>query len=555
MSLFRDKLKTLQPDPKNRRWLFIPYDQLSDSMGPLSNEDPKSMGIVLVENPWKAARRPYHKQKLALILSNLRHFALEQASKNIAVRHVVADGPYRTALKPIIAELGPLRVMEPAERELRVDLKPLVKSGGIEMVPHQGWLATSTDFEKSGKKASPWRMDAFYREIRRRTGILMEGRQPKGGKFSYDAENRLPWKREPLAPEMPTFPSNAIKEEVGRLIRKHFSHHPGRLDLNTLPCTQKDAETLWQWAKKECLPIFGPYEDAMTVHSRGLFHTRVSALLNIHRLLPARCVQEAATMDLSLASKEGFIRQVMGWREFVHHIHVATEGFRRLSHGRPPIKKTPGDGGYMQWKGRPWKNHRPNNDPDGGAAPTHLNCKSPLPPAYWGEPSGFNCLDSVVTSVWEEGYSHHITRLMVLANLATLLDVSPRELTDWFWVAYTDAYDWVVEPNVMGMGTYALGDLMTTKPYVSGTPYIHKMSDYCDHCAFHPKKDCPVSRLYWAFLSRHTEGLKNNPRMRLPMATLGKRSKNERLKDTVTFKRVKDILLFGDRVTPKKIVP
>ena len=550
MSLFRERLKTIQPDPKNRRWLFIPYDQLSDSIGPLSKEDPKSLGIVLVENPWKAARRPYHKQKLALILSNIRHFALEQASKGIAVRHVVADGPYMNVLKPIISELGPLRVMTPAERELRVDLTSLVKAGGIELVPHQGWLTTSSDFEKSGKTAPPWRMDAFYREVRRKKGILMEGGKPKGGKFSYDAENRHYWKGDPPAPKMPPFPSNAIKEEVGRLIQKLFSHHPGRLNLDTLPCTKVDAETLWQWAKKKCLPIFGPYEDAMSVHSIGLFHTRVSALFNIHRLLPKRCVQETVTMDLPLASKEGFIRQVIGWREFVHHIHVATDGFRKLPDNRPPIKKTPGDGGYGRWKGRAWENHRSENDPDGGASPTYLNCKNPLPPAYWGEQSGLYCLDHVVSSIWEEGYSHHITRLMILANLATLLDVSPRELADWFWVAYTDAYDWVVEPNVMGMGTYALGDLITTKPYVSGTPYIKKMSDYCDFCAFDPKKNCPISRLYWAFLSRHAGALKNNPRMKLPMAALRRRPKNECIKDGGTFKRIKNILLVGDRITP-----
>ena len=554
MSIFKERLTKLQPDTKNRRWLFVPYDQLSDAIGPLSREDPKSLGIVLVESAWKAARRPYHQQKLAMVISNLRHFALEQASKGVAVRHVVTDTPYATALAPIIAELGSLRMMTPAERELGVDLQPLVKSGGIELVPHEGWVTSSTDFEQREKQSPPWKMDAFYREIRRKTGILMVGKKPDGGKFSHDADNRLAWKGTPPAPRVPSFPSNAIKEEVGRLIRDDFSHHPGRLNLDRLPCTREDAQTLWQWAKKECLLNFGPYEDAMSKHSRGLFHTRISALINLHRLLPYRCVQDTVTMDLPLASKEGFIRQVIGWREFVHHVHVATDGFRNLPHGRPPGKETPGDGGYQRWKGHVWKIHRFENDPDGGAAPSYLENKTPLPPAFWGETSGFYCLDQVVSSVWEEGYSHHITRLMILANLATLLDVSPRELTDWFWVAYTDAYDWVVEPNVLGMGTYALGDLMTTKPYVSGTPYIQKMSDYCGSCAFDPKKNCPISRLYWAFLSRHAEGFRENLRMKLPLATLKKRSKNERLKDDTTFKRVKGVLLSGERVTPEKLL-
>jgi deoxyribodipyrimidine photolyase-related protein len=255
-------------------------------------------------------------------------------------------------------------------------------------------------------------------------------------------------------------------------------------------------------------------------------------------------------MDLPLACKEGFIRQVIGWREFVHHVHAMTDGFRNLPHGRPHKKKAPGDGGYQRWSGHAWKTHQTKKDPDGGAAPSYLGNRDVLPPAYWGQPSGFHCLDQVVSAVWEEGYSHHITRLMILANLATLLDVSPRELTDWFWVAYTDAYDWVVEPNVIGMGTYALGELMTTKPYVSGTPYIQKMSDYCGGCAFDPKKNCPISRLYWAFLSRHAELLKENLRMKLPVATLKKRSKSEQLKDKTTFKTVKEILLAGERVAP-----
>ena len=174
---------------------------------------------------------------------------------------------------------------------------------------------------------------------------------------------------------------------------------------------------------------------------------------------------------------------------------------------------------------------------DGGSAPCALGCNTPLPPAYWGEKSGLACLDHVVATVWEDGYSHHITRLMVLANIATLLDVDPRELTDWFWVAYTDAFDWVVEPNVLGMGTYATGDLMTTKPYVSGAAYIHRMSDYCSTCGFNPKTECPLTSLYWAFLARHESALKNNPRIRMPMISLKKREKALRNKDRRIFQK------------------
>jgi deoxyribodipyrimidine photolyase-related protein len=550
MGLFTKELEKRQPPKDRRRWLFVPYDQLSDGIGPLSREDPGGLGIVLVENTWKAARRPYHKQKLALILSNLRHFALEQADRGVAVQHVIASGPYHEALEPLIQKLGPMRAMVPAERELRADLQKLADKGGLEFLPHEGWLTSPEQFQASAKKGPPWRMDAFYRYVRRDTEILMRKKKPEGGKFSFDAENRLPWKGKPVPPDLPTFPSNPIKEEVGKLIQKKFAHHPGRLDLDSLPATQKDAEKLWAWAKKECLPTFGPFEDAMSLSSRGLFHTRISALLNIYRLLPSRIISDALSMDLPMASKEGFIRQVLGWREFVNQVHLATDGFRNLPENPPPIYPSPGEGGYDLWSGKSWKSKGAPKNQDGGAAPSALGGETPLPPAYWGEKSGLACLDHVVSTVWEDGYSHHITRLMILSNLATLLDVLPRELTDWFWIAYTDAYDWVVEPNVLGMGTFALGELMITKPYVSGAAYINRMSDYCKACAFDPKKTCPITPLYWAFLARHRKALKTNPRLRMPYVSLKKRSKGQRGKDQATFQILRDTLLVAEPVTP-----
>jgi len=551
MGLFKEALQKRQSPEEGRRWLFVPYDQLSDGLGPLSREDPRHLGIVLVENSWKAARRPYHKQKLALILTNLRHFALEQADRGVAVRHVVASGPYHEALQPLSQELGPMRAMVPAERELRTDLQRLVHRKGLELIPHEGWLTSLEQFKASAKKGPPWRMDAFYRYVRRDTGILMRDNGPEGGKFSFDAENRLPWRGKPAPPDPPAFPRDPIKQEVGELIQRKFAHHPGRLDLDALPGTREDAETLWSWAKRHCLPRFGPYEDAMSLKSRGLFHTRISALMNIHRLLPARALSDALGADLPLGSKEGFIRQVLGWREFVNHVHLATDGFRNLSTNPPPIYPSPGDGGYDLWSGKSWKSKRAPKNLDGGAAPSALGCEMPLPPVYWGEKSGLACLDHVVSTVWEEGYSHHITRLMILSNLATLLDVQPRELTDWFWIAYTDAYDWVVEPNVLGMATFGLGELMITKPYVSGAAYINRMSDYCSACVFNPKKNCPITPLYWAFLARHEQKLRHLPRLRMPYVSLRQRSKGRREKDLAAFRILSDALMAAEPVTPK----
>jgi len=555
MSLFGEELKKAQPEAGPRRWLFVPYDQLSDDMGPLSRDKPAELGIILVESPWKAGRRPYHKQKLALVIANLRHFALEQARRGVAVRHMISPGPYHQALEPIASELGILHTMVPAERELRLDLDKLVDRGRLAYLPHEGWLTQPGQFQRGCGHTPPWRMDAFYRQVRRETGILMDHGKPIGGKYSMDSANRLAWRGKPEAPAPPTFPLDPIKTEVGDLIHREFARHPGRLDLKALPTTRADADTLWSWAKRECLHSFGPYEDAMSLQSKGLFHTRISSLVNLHRLLPSRVLAEVMALDIPLSSKEGFIRQVMGWREFIRHVHLATNGFRHLPAGPCPIQSLTGDGGYRRWSGKSWNPTGESTDSDGGAAPSHLGGETPLPPAYWGENSGLTCLDHVVASVWEEGYSHHITRLMILSNIATLLDVRPRELTDWFWVAYTDAYDWVVEPNVLGMGTFALDDLMITKPYVSGAAYISRMSDYCGACSFNPKTNCPITALYWAFLARHSDKIEDNPRLRMPMASLGRRDASQKRKDQQIFQTVKALLIKGEVVTPDSLDP
>ena len=544
MSAFRQALRRHRNAERGRRWIFVPPDQLSDQLGPLSREPPRELGIVLVETPAKAGRRPYHQQKLALVLANLRHFALEQAGRGVAVRHLVSQDGYAAALAPLAAALGPLRMMRPAERELRTELQPLLEAGVLEEQPHEGWLTSAADFAESQGGGAPFRMDAFYRHVRRGTGILMEKGKPAGGRFSFDTENRRRWTGEPPAPEAPRFPRDAIKDEVCSLIGEQFGHHPGTLDTEALPATLADAESLWARARA-LLPWFGPYEDAMAQGSSSLFHSRVSGLLNLHRLLPERLVREAAAADAPLASREGFVRQILGWREFVRHVHEQTDGFRRP--GAVAQLAAPGDGGYARWAGKPWPR---SGGGDGGALPGALLADAPLPPAYWGAPSGLHCLDTVVAGVWREAYSHHITRLMVLANIATLLGASPRELTDWFWAAYLDAYDWVVEPNVLAMGSFAAGALMTTKPYVAGAAYIHRMSDLCSGCAFDPRSTCPLTPMYWDFLARNEPRLASNPRMKLPLASMRKRTGAQHAHDA----RVREVALVqlgkGERLEP-----
>ena len=506
-----------------RRWVYVPYDQLNDGFGPLASLDPREAGVVLLENPHKAARRPYHRQKLALVLANQRHFALEQAARGVAVEYRVAgEGGYAEALRRVAAERGTLSMQEPAERELRAELEPLI-GRELTQVAHAGWLTTPAQFARAAPAGPPYRMDAFYRLVRRELGILMDGAKPRGGRFSFDTDNRKPYRGEPVAPEPPRFEPDLVTQEVAELIERRYASHPGQLDLTRLPATRADAERSLAWAVRACLPHFGPYEDAMSTASSGLFHTRLSPLINLHRLLPKTVLAQALGAGVPLASQEGFVRQILGWREFVRHVHRATDGFRAFPPGTAASQ----------------------------GAPSALGAARSLPPAYWGKASGLSCLDRVVGDVWREGYSHHITRLMVLGNLASLLDLSPRELTDWFWIAYVDAYDWVVEPNVLAMGTYAVADLMTTKPYVSGAAYIHRMSDYCADCRFDPKKNCPITPLYWAFLARHASRLADNQRLLVPLSALRRRPAARRDLDARVFAHVSERLAAGEQLSPE----
>lgn len=510
-----------------QRWRYLPYDQLHLRFaGPAD-------GVLLVECPAKAARRPYHQQKLAWILTQQRHFAVEAAQAGLAVRYVVADS-YADAVAALAAEVGPVEVCEPAERELRHELAPLVADGRLRVAPHPGWLTTAADLPAG----PPWRQDGFYRRVRQRTGWLMEGGSPVGGKYSLDAENREPWRGLPPAPEPPRVAPDPITQEVGELIRRRYAHHPGRLDLGAIPASAPEIEAWWRWALEACLPWFGPYEDAMSRRSRGLFHTRISPLLNLHRLWPADVVHDVLAADLPLSSQEGFLRQVVGWREFVRHVHVQTDGLRTV------LPTAPGtDGGWSGWSGRLW----PATPPDAAhpAAPG-----LPVPPALWGRPSGLRCLDDVVEAVWDEGWSHHITRLMVVGNLMTLLGVDARALTDWFWVGYIDAFDWVVEPNVLGMATWAT-PVMTSKPYVAGAAYLDRMGDACASCRFRPGKDCPVTPMYWAWIGEHAAELDGNARMWGPLAGWRRRTEAQRAADLATRDAVRRALAAGAPVTPE----
>ena len=549
MSIFNERIRAAAPseaDLQNRRWIYVPYDRYTDRTGPLTEQPPADTGIVIVESTAKALRRPYHKKKLIVLISNMRHFALEQADRGVAVLYHFSPDSHGSALLDLqrSCKLPTLTVMSPAERELRLDLAQAQARGlQLQIVPDATWCSQTSDFLatygpfQSGRS---YVMDRFYRRMRQETGVLMRNAKPIGGQFSFDADNRNPYRGEVPIPRFPEFPPDTITEEVITFVEATYSHHFGVSSGFNLPCTQAEADSFWTFFLDHALPHFGRFEDAMRDDELQLFHSKTSVLLNLGRLLAMDLIRDVASRaeegTVSIANAEGFIRQLLGWREFMRHLHEQTDGYRllrghvpdelRIVHQEISPNQTPQAAHAYSFP------QRPDEDPYAGATPSALGAALPLPAAYWGVPSGLHCLDTVVHQVIDEGWSHHITRLMVLSNLATLCGFSPRELTDWFWFAYVDAYDWVVEPNVLGMATYADGGVTATKPYVSGAAYINRMSNFCPHCRYDPKQSvtpeaCPFTALYWTFLERNEPLLAGNFRLKMPYTTLRRKRPEE----------------------------
>ncbi|HEY0786159.1 MAG TPA: cryptochrome/photolyase family protein [Acidobacteriaceae bacterium] len=536
-SSFAQRIEAACPssdDVRERQWVYVPYDRLTDATGPLAALAPAGAGIVMMEALAKARRRPYHKKKLVLILASQRHFALEQAARGVKVIYRFTDGIFADGLLDAHREhaFASLTMMEPAEREMRHDMAQAMAAGvPLRQVQDTTWLTTAADFDKVyGRQPAPgvqkrYLMDRFYRAQRGKTGILMDALgEPLGGRYSFDEENRKPYRGQPPVPARPGYAPDEITAEAIDLVEREFPKHFGTTDGFNLPIALADVEASWRYTLEHLLPVFGPFEDAMNTREPDMFHSKTSAWINISRLLPGRLIadveQAARARAIPLASAEGFIRQILGWREFMRHVHRVTDGYRNIAASREPAAPSTA----ATDAARP---------PEEGARPSALAATLPLPAAYWGVPSGLNCLDTVVAQVIDQGWSHHITRLMVLSNLATLCGYSPRELTDWFWIAYIDAYDWVVEPNVLGMGTFGDGGVTATKPYVSGAAYINRMSNYCGGCQYNPKLalgegSCPFTALYWSFLDRNADQLATNPRLLMPYTTLRRKTPQER---------------------------
>ena len=303
MSAFRKQIEAASPTPgdiANRRWVYVPYDRNTDRIGPLTEQPASDTGIVLVESSAKAFRRPYHKKKLVVLVSNMRHFALEQQAKGVSVLYHFSRLDHGQALLGLQRDHGlpSLTCTAPAERELRLDLWTARQNGLVlEVVEDLTWVSTTQDFLDTYGPFEPGRayvMDRFYRRLRQQTGILMQGAKPVGGQFSFDAENRKPYRNEVPIPAPPVFPPDAITEEVIALVESTYAHHFGSAQNYDLPCTQQDCDLFWRFFLDHLLPYFGQFEDAMRDDHTQLFHSKTSVLLNLGRLLAADLIRDVA---------------------------------------------------------------------------------------------------------------------------------------------------------------------------------------------------------------------------------------------------------------------
>jgi deoxyribodipyrimidine photolyase-related protein len=476
----------------DRRWLF------ADQLGPHHLDGP-DQPVLLVESTRVLRRRRFHRAKAHLLLSGLRHLARDLGEQALFLR----TETYDQALEQVG---GRLDVVQPtswaADR--------FVRSRGLPVLPPRGFATTREDFAAWADGRKRLLMEDFYRWQRVRFGLLMDGDEPAGGRWNLDHENRQPPPRTPtLGLVDPWRPVEddvdaQVREDLDRWERDGAMSFVGEDAPRWAPATRAEALAALDHFVTHRLPHFGPTEDAMLAADPWMAHSALSPALNLGLLHPLECVHAAEAAYRSgaapLASVEGYVRQVIGWREYIWSVYWQT----------PP-------------------DYRSRNA---------LQATAPLPEWFRsldaaGEVTA-NCLASVLRDLRERGWVHHIPRLMVLGNYGLQRGWDPAQLTAWFHEVFVDGYDWVMLPNVTGMSQHADGGWMTTKPYAAGGAYVNRMSDYCGSCAYDPKvrvgeRACPYTAGYWAFLDRNAERLAGNRRMRQPLTGLARLRDREAL--------------------------
>jgi len=477
-------------------------DQLSPGVSALEGLDPKRDRVLMMEVMAECTYVPHHPQKIILILSAMRHFARALEAHGVAVDYIRLDDPANTQsfageVARAVARHRPQRIIatHPGEWRVLQDMQAWEKSLSlaVEIRPDHRFICDLPRFRAWAKGRKQYRMEFFDREMRRATGLLMEGDEPAGGAWNYDAENRAALPAGVTPPTAPRFAPDEITREVMALVRARFGTHFGAVEGFAWPVTARDAEAALKAFIRDRLPRFGDYQDAMAADQPFLFHSLISTSLNIGLLDPrAICIaaeQAWRAGKAPLNAVEGFIRQIIGWREYVRGLY---------------------------WLLMP-----------GYAEGNALSAKRPLPAFYWGAETSMRCMSQAVGQTRDHAYAHHIQRLMVTGNFALLAGIDPKAVHEWYLSVYADAFDWVELPNTQGMALYADGGVMASKPYAASAAYINRMGDYCRGCA-HDAKDavgpraCPFNFLYWDFIARHAEEFARNPRMAMPVMGLRK---------------------------------
>jgi deoxyribodipyrimidine photolyase-related protein len=482
--------------------VWVLGDQLWADQAALQScfEQQQTTPVIFIESLHHVQERPYHLQKLVLVWSAMRHFAEELRQAGWPVTYEQADD-FLTPLNAWITthQITELRVMIPNDRPFARLIASLQIPCPVTLVPNNHFIWSAADFRAWAGNRKRLVMEDFYREGRRRCNILMQGKQPVGGRWNFDPENRKPPKGKLALPEALWFAPDAITQEVINWVKQddHFkaSQQYWQSEPFQWAVTRDQALQVLHFFLTMRLSDFGPYQDAMVSGEVTMWHAMLSPYLNLGLLHPLEVIEAAEQAYLdhqetwNLSSVEGFIRQVLGWREYMHGIYS-----------------------YMgdDYPERNWFNHT-----------------QPLPDFYWTGDTPMNCLHQILTQVKETGYAHHIQRLMVLNNFALIAGIAPQAIENWFHAAFVDAYDWVMQTNVIGMGQFADGGVLASKPYAASANYINKMSDYCGKCAYNPKartgeKACPFNFFYWDFLDRHRSKLTSQGRMSFILQNLGK---------------------------------
>lgn len=491
-----------QTDPGDYdRAVFIMQDQINMDVWPEWIRDEKPL-LIFIESFQDQNELPFHKKRLIYLLSSMRHFTVECHKAGFPVYYQSVESHFEVELDQILDQYEDLNLwyMNPSEWGSRERLQELGDTYGdrISQIPNAFFFA---DPEEWKEKIEPgYRMEYFYRDMRKQTGYLMNGEEPEGGEWNFDEDNRESLPSGYDVPEPTLFKPDDLTREVIEMIEDKFPDHFGNSDNFRYAINRKQALQSLEEFIDVRLADFGPYEDAMASEEPLLFHSGLSPYMNNGLLLPWEICERAIEAyhkneEVPINSVEGLVRQILGWREFVHIYYEAM---------MPEVRET-----------------------------NYMNFKESLPEMYWSGETQMNCMRESLKPVIEQGYSHHIQRLMVLSNFSNLTKTDPRNLNDWFRFAYVDAHEWVVLPNVLGMSTFADGGVLASKPYVSSGNYINKMSDYCKSCAYSiskktGEKACPFNYLYWNFVDEQRDAFQESGRNSFMVNMYEKKSKEDK---------------------------